>query len=69
MRDQRYIKLGKKLQTARKNKNLNQKDIANLLELTPQSISCYEKGTKAINVFNLKKICKLLDLKIDEVLA
>lgn len=63
------MKLGNAIKMARKNRKLTQTDLGNLVGVSPQSISYYEKGKKTGNLFNLKKICDALDISLDKILS
>lgn len=60
-------KLGDTLKKARINKNLKQEDIARFLGKSVPTISCYENGTKAISVENLKRVCNLLGIEMNSI--
>lgn len=59
-----WIKFGKKMREARESRGLSQKDIARLLGVSDAFISQVENGKKKVNVDNLIKISKVLDLNI-----
>lgn len=60
--------LGEKIKLYRENKNMTQFEIAELLGVKPATISKYESGTLEPNIESLKKLAKLFDVSIDELL-
>ncbi len=60
--------LGKKIKLYRESKNMTQVEIADLLGVKPATVSKYESGTLEPNIESLKKLSKLFDVSIDELL-
>lgn len=58
---------GAKIKTARLEKGLTQKDLAEIVEVTPESISYYEAGKKKPSFDKIKIICKELGLSMVEL--
>lgn len=60
--------LGEKIKLYRENKNMTQSEIADILGVKSATISKYEAGTLEPNIESLKKLAKLFDVSIDELL-
>ncbi|MGL5330195.1 MAG: helix-turn-helix domain-containing protein [Peptostreptococcaceae bacterium] len=61
----------KTLKIARIKKDLTQKELAELTQMSPATINQIEKGSKSINamrVRDVKKICDALDVDIHELI-
>lgn len=58
-----------KLVEIREEFNLKQKDIANILSITQQSYSLWEKGTKIIPLKHLNELCNYYDVSMDYILS
>lgn len=56
------------LRKIRKEKNITQKEIADLLEITQQQVSRIEKGLSDLNSKQIIKLCKYLNVSADELL-
>lgn len=54
-----------RIRNLREDKDLYQKDIANLLGISQQYYSEYENGKRAIPVLHLIKLAKFYDVSID----
>lgn len=52
----------------RRKRNLTQKAIADLLELSPQAIGLYEKGDREPSLINLIKLARFFCISIDDLL-
>lgn len=57
-----YTKLGKIMQTARKQKGYTQLVVSSLLGVTPQNISSWELGKSKMDIDAYIKLCNLYDL-------
>jgi len=57
--------VGRRLKERRSFFNMSQKELGSLLGLTYQQIQKYENGKNKINLENLYKISKVLDVSID----
>lgn len=53
--------------TARKEKGLTQKDMADKLSISQPAYSYYEKGDKPLPANQLKKVLKILDIEMDQL--
>ena len=60
--------LGEKIKSYREKRNMTQVEIAEALEVKPATISKYESGMLEPNIESLKKLAKLFDISIDELL-
>lgn len=57
--------IGKRIQLKRKEKGLSAEKMSELLDISQQQISRYERGVNKINVAHLVKIANLLQTPID----
>jgi transcriptional regulator with XRE-family HTH domain len=55
------MEIGKRLKRQRKNHKISRKQLAILLNITPQQIQKYEAGINAIPIFRLRQIIIYLD--------
>ena len=60
--------LGDKIKLYRENKKMTQNEIANILEVSPATISKYELGSLEPNIASLKKLSDLFEISVDELL-
>ena len=60
------IILGKRLKELRAEKGLTQKDLGNLVGVTHNAITQYEKGSRLPKKEILIKICEILEVKIEQ---
>lgn len=63
-----YQVLGEGLRKAREGRGYTQKQIADLLEVTPQTVSMWEKGKNKIDIETLDRLCRIYGLDIRRVL-
>ncbi|MBQ8443739.1 MAG: helix-turn-helix transcriptional regulator [Clostridia bacterium] len=56
----------KTLRELRKEKNLTQKELAQMLNVTSQAIANFENGTRAPNLLFAKKYAKVFGVSLDE---
>ena len=61
-------KIGEFISTCRKNKNLTQKELADLLHVTDRAISNWERGIRMPDVSFFRPLCEILDITINELL-
>lgn len=57
------------LKRARERKELEQKNIAEILSTTQQQISLYETGQRELKTSQIIKLCKTLNLSADYILG
>lgn len=62
------MNIGKKIKKYREDKKMTQKDIAEILELEPSTISKYELGMIEPNIESIKKLAETFGITIDELL-
>ena len=62
------VEIGMRIQDARKKKGLNQDQFAELLDVSKQTVSSIERGTKGTKLTNFVKICQILDISADYLL-
>ena len=60
--------LGDKIKLYRENKKMTQNEIANILDVSPATVSKYESGALEPNIESLKRLAKLFEISIDELL-
>lgn len=62
------ITLGKKVNYFRKQKNISQKDLANMIHASQSNISNLEHGKNKFNIEKLSEIAAALDVTLDDLL-
>ncbi len=62
-------KVGKLISKARKEKNMTQKDLANILHITDKAISKWERGISIPDISLLIPISNILDISVYELLG
>lgn len=63
------IKFSENLKTLRKNKNLSQARLGELLSVDQRTISAWEKGICEPSYEMLARICELFDETFDDILS
>lgn len=61
------LTLGEKIVNARLKKGLNQKELADILNITPASIARYENNKREPNLSTLSKISDVLEIDISDL--
>ena len=61
--------LGDKIKLYRENKRMTQNEVADILNVSPATISKYESGALEPNIESLKRLSELFDISIDELLS
>ena len=56
-----------KLAELRKSKNLTQKQLANILNISPSAIAMYETGDRIPPLFKAKRIAQFFNVKVEEI--
>jgi ribosome-binding protein aMBF1 (putative translation factor) len=56
---------GNMIKTARTNKGLLQKDVADFLKVKPNTISGYENGDRKMDFDDVKKLCRFLGIELN----
>ena len=64
-----YKKLGDKIRNIRLKENLTQKELGDYLGVSNQIIAGYEKGNINIPFYSIVKICEILDISLDYLVA
>lgn len=62
-----WMSIGKTLKKAREERGLTQKDIAVALKISVTAYWKYENGRCCISFENLKKICEMLNININDL--
>lgn len=62
------MNLGEKIRRFREEQNMTQKDIAEILEVEPGTISKYETGMIEPNIESLKRLAKTFNITVDELI-
>ncbi len=60
--------LGDKIKLYRENKKMTQNEIANILDVSPATVSKYESGALEPNIESLKRLAEMFEISIDELL-
>lgn len=60
---------GKKIADARKAKNMTQMELADLLGISYQAVSNWERGNSMPDISKLPELSELLDVSVDEILG
>lgn len=60
---------GARFQRLRKNKGLTQEEVANAVNITPQSVSKWENDLSSPDILILPELAKLLGVSVDELLG
>lgn len=60
--------LGDKIKLYRENKKMTQNEIADILDVSPATVSKYESGALEPNIESLKRLSELFEISIDELL-
>ena len=62
-------KIGKFIANTRKEKNMTQQELANLLGVSDRSIGNWENGRNMPDLSLLKPLCEALDITINDLLS
>ena len=68
MMDEKMVQIGKRLRDRRKQLNMTQEKLAELVGVTGQTISIAELGKKAMRADTIMGICRALDISADFLL-
>ena len=58
-----------RLKCLRKERSLNQEDVAKILGITKQAYGRYENGTRKLSIDDLVKLCKFYDVSSDYIIG
>lgn len=61
------MNIGSRIKEYRENKKMTQKDIAEILEVESATISKYESGMLEPNIESLKRLAKIFEITVDEL--
>ena len=61
--------IGKRIAALRREKNLKQDDLAQMLEVSPQAVSKWENDQTCPDINLLPKLAKILGVSVDELLS
>lgn len=61
--------VGKKLTAIRKEKGLNQQEVADIIGVSRGALSYWEKGERGIDIDSLYKLCAIYDVSIDYLIG
>ena len=61
--------IGKRIAALRREKNLKQDDLAQMLEVSPQAVSKWENDQTCPDISLLPKMAKILGVSVDELLS
>ena len=61
--------IGKRISALRREKNLKQDDLAQMLEVSPQAVSKWENDQTCPDISLLPKLAKILGVSVDELLS
>lgn len=64
-----YYKIGERLRELRKERNMSQQDVADILTISQQSIQCYEANKKEPSINTLKKLADIFDVSIEYLIG
>ena len=62
------MKLGNKIKKYREENRMTQRDIAEILELEPATVSKYESGMLEPNIWTIKRLSEIFKITIDELI-
>lgn len=62
------LEIGQRIRVIRKNKNLTQRRLAELVMISPSSITRLENGQVMVSVFTMIELVRVLDVSISEML-
>ena len=62
------IKIGKFIAECRKQKNLSQLQLADMLNITDKAVSKWERGISKPNSSIMLELCEILDISVSELL-
>lgn len=63
------VNIGNRIRTFRENKHLTQKELADLVMISPSAITRLERGQSMVSVFTILDIAKVLDVPISSILT
>ncbi|MDQ0361499.1 helix-turn-helix domain-containing protein [Breznakia pachnodae] len=67
--DLNYEDIGNRIKTFRKEKNLTQQKLADIVDIVTSNVSHIERGTTKVSLPTLVKIANALEVTVDEILC
>ena len=61
------IETGKRIGKMRKNNNLTQMELADLMGVSYQAVSCWERGVTMPDISKLPDLARIFKVKIDDI--
>jgi len=65
MRDLNYVEIGKRIKIRRKEQNLTQEKLSEIIDVSPSYISEIERGSSIASLATITKIAETLNLNLD----
>ena len=62
------IKIGEFISTLRKNKNMTQQELADMLNVTDRAISNWETGRRMPDISFFKPLCEIFNISVSELI-
>lgn len=62
-------KIGKKIKTARSEKNMTQMDLADAMGISYQAVSNWERGNSMPDISKIPELCQILDISMDDLMG
>ena len=62
-------KIGKKIKSARTEKNMTQMDLADALGISYQAVSNWERGNSMPDISKLPELCQILEISMDDLIG
>ena len=61
------IETGRRIGRLRKNNNMTQMELADLMGVSYQAVSCWERGVSMPDISKLPELAKIFNVKIDDL--
>lgn len=61
--------IGKKIKTARNEKNMTQMDLADAMGISYQAVSNWERGNSMPDISKIPELCQILDISMDDLMG
>jgi len=61
------VETGKRIGKMRKNNNLTQMELADLMGVSYQAVSCWERGVTMPDISKLPDLARIFKVKIDDI--
>ena len=63
-----HVQLGRQVRRARESAGLTQERFAELVGISPQNVSCVERGLTGVSLTVLRRMCEILQVSSDSLL-